>query len=106
MPINAIASRWDRRWFLRLSSGLAGALTACKPTRTVEQAEPSNLGKPLSAYGERSPFEKTARLSGPTKNLEIGASRTPLQDSYGVLTPSALLPGMVRPVSFRVRLHQ
>src|SRR5882672_271068 len=80
----------DRRRFLRLGAALTGAFTACKPTQTVEQSEPSSLGKPLSAYGERSPFEKVARLPAAVKNPEIGSSRTPLQDSYGILTPASL----------------
>src|SRR5437763_1816489 len=83
-------SRSGRRRFLRLGAALGGALTGCKPTRTVEQAEPTSLGKALSAYGERSASEKIARLPGFGKNPEIGSSRTPLQDSYGILTPSSL----------------
>ena len=82
--------RSDRRRFLRLGAIFSGALTACKPTRPIEQAEPSSLGGPLSPYGERSPSEKVARLPGFTRNPEIGSSRTPLQDSYGILTPSSL----------------
>jgi len=89
MPIRANPPT-DRRRFLRLGAALAGAFTACKPTQTVEQSEPSSLGKPLSAYGERSPFEKVARLPAAVKNPEIGSSRTPLQDSYGILTPASL----------------
>ncbi len=83
----------NRRRFLRLGTALGGALTACKPTPTVEENEPSSLGKPLSAYGNRSPFEKVARLPGAAgngKSPEIGSSRTPLQDSFGILTPSSL----------------
>jgi len=80
----------NRRWLLRTAAAFGGALTACKKTTTVEQPEPSDLGKPLSSYGERSPFEKAARLSGAGKNPEIGSSRTPLQDSYGIITPSSL----------------
>jgi sulfane dehydrogenase subunit SoxC len=90
MPLNPTDSRSDRRRFLGLGAVLGGALTACKPSNTVEQTEPSSLGKPLSAYGERSPFEKTARLIGAGKNPEIGSTRTPLQDSYGILTPASL----------------
>src|SRR5437667_5580212 len=82
--------RSERRRFLRLGAIFSGALTACRPTRPVEQAEPSRLGGPLSSYGERSPSEKVARLPGFTRNPEIGSSRTPLQDSYGILTPSSL----------------
>src|SRR6266849_4690850 len=89
MPIRTNPAT-DRRRFLRLGAALTGAFTACKPTQTVEQPEPNSLGKPLSAYGERSPFEKTARLIPDVKNPEIGSTRTPLQDSYGILTPASL----------------
>src|SRR6266849_5577345 len=89
MPIRTNPAT-DRRRFLRLGAALTGAFTACKPTPTVEQPEPSSLGKPLSVYGARSPFEKVARLPAAVKNPEIGSSRTPLQDSYGILTPASL----------------
>src|SRR5712692_4792836 len=90
MPTNPPDSRSDRRRFLQLGAIFSGALTACKPTRPVEQAEPTSLGRPLSPYGERAPSEKVTRLPGFTRNPEIGSSRTPLQDSYGILTPSSL----------------
>jgi sulfane dehydrogenase subunit SoxC len=85
-------SRSGRRRFLRFGVALSGALTACKRSGppAAEQTEPSALGKPLSAYGDRSPFEKSLRLVGAGKNPEIGATRTPLQDSYGILTPAPL----------------
>src|SRR6266851_4079955 len=111
MPIRTNAAT-DRRRFLRLSAALTGAFTACKPTQTVEQPEPSSLGKPLSPYGQRSPSEKIARLPGFGKNPEIGATRTPLQDSYGILTPSSLHferhhSGVARidPAAHRLLLH-
>src|ERR1700704_3662209 len=85
MPIDP-----HRRRFLGLGAVLGGALTGCKTKAIVEQPEPSSLGKPLSAYGERSPFEKSARLVGAGKNPEIGSTRTPLQDSCGILTPASL----------------
>src|SRR6266850_370156 len=60
----------SRRWFLR-----AGA-----------------LGTAVSSYGSRSRFEKTTRYF--TQNtkvpLEETASRTPLHDTYGIITPSSL----------------
>jgi sulfane dehydrogenase subunit SoxC len=91
MPRNATDIRSNRRRFLGMGAVLGSAFTACKTTApTVEQAEPSGLGKPLSAYGERSPFEKSVRLVGAGKNPEIGSTRTPLQDSYGILTPASL----------------
>ena len=78
-----------RRRFLGLGAVL-GALTGCKTKAVVEQPEASSLGKPLSVYGERSPFEKSARLIGAGKNPEVGSTRTPLQDSCGILTPAPL----------------
>jgi len=91
-PTEAPDSRTGRRRFLRFGAALSGALTACKTTNTApaEPAETSSLGKPLTAYGERSPFEKPERLVVSGKNPEIGATRTPLQNSYGIITPSSL----------------
>jgi len=84
----------DRRRFLRLGLAASGAFTACKQTQPgSEQAEPSHLGKPLSAYGERSSFEGVKRLVAPAgigRNPEIGSSRTPLAESRGILTPASL----------------
>jgi sulfane dehydrogenase subunit SoxC len=83
----------NRRWFLRLGAAFGAALTACKQKPVAEEIEPSSLGKPISAYGERSQFEQAKRLLVPAgigKNPEIGSTRTPLQDSYGILTPSSL----------------
>ena len=84
----------NRRRFLRLGVAASGAFTACKQTHPgIQQAEPSSLGKPLSAYGERSPFEGIKRLVAPAgigRYPEIGSSRTPLADSRGILTPASL----------------
>src|SRR5437660_7940170 len=95
MTTESKQSRTDRRKFLRLGAAMGGLFTACTkaPTTAVEDTEPSSLGKPLSAYGERSGFEKSKRLPTPAglgKSPEIGSSRTPLQDSYGIITPSSL----------------
>src|SRR5258705_11032162 len=83
----------NRRWFLRLGAAFGAALAACKQKPVAEEIEPSSLGKPISAYGERSQFEQAERLlvpAGIRKNPEIGSTRTPLQDFYGILTPSSL----------------
>lgn len=89
----------DRRRFL--VSGAAGALTAaCRDRRpaAVERtvapssaALPPGLGAGRRPYGERSSYETAARTfkaDSPTPGT--GSSRTPLQDSLGILTPSAL----------------
>src|SRR5579859_3946652 len=105
-------SRSDRRKFLRFGAAAGSILTACKTTKLEEQSEPSSLGKPLSPYGERSPFEKSVRYSNAGKNPEIGSTRTPLQDSYGIITPSSLhferhhsgVPS-IDPAAHRLLLH-
>ena len=83
-----------RRRFLKLGVTLGSALTACnqarKPQAELDDDGPKRLGKPLSEYGERSPFEKVKRSTPTGKNLEIGATRTPLDECYGVITPSSL----------------
>ncbi|MEQ1887274.1 MAG: sulfite dehydrogenase [Bryobacteraceae bacterium] len=79
------ALRPSRRKLISLGAALA-TLTGCKKSEA-----PSMLGSPLSKYGNRSPLDKSERLlppEGPTP--ATGASRTPLQDSYGILTPSSL----------------
>ena len=88
----------DRRKFLRF--GLAGGaiLTSCAtekkdgpPTAAaVEDDGPDQLGKAVSAYGDRSPFEKTARMVPDTKTPATASSRTPLAEIYGIITPNAL----------------
>src|SRR2546428_14066312 len=44
-------------------------------------------GRPLSELGQRSPFERPRRLVG---GVNQGSSLTPLQDLYGIVTPSDL----------------
>jgi sulfane dehydrogenase subunit SoxC len=73
-----------RREVLALTTA---ALAACNKQPAPE---PSNLGKPISQYGERSPFETATRAVPDTRTPETAASRTPLQDSCGILTPSSL----------------
>jgi sulfane dehydrogenase subunit SoxC len=68
----------------------AAAFTAaCKKT-AAPATEPGLLGKPISPYGERSLFETALRAVPDTHYPETSASRTPLQDSVGILTPSSL----------------
>lgn len=73
----------NRRQALQLGAALgSGILSRAEDSRS--------LGKPLSAYGERSPFVKAGRVTRQTKTPEAGSSSTPLADTYGVLTPSSL----------------
>ena len=82
----------SRRKFLRLTAAVGGALAACSDSgETPPAAEaPSRLGAPVSAYGERSKFERAVRQMPPTKTPEEASSLTPLADTYGIITPSSL----------------
>jgi sulfane dehydrogenase subunit SoxC len=78
--------RTDRRRFLALSSGLAGLAGAS----LVPNAWARTPGATVREYGERAPGEKSIRLFRNTSVLGYSGSRTPLQDSFGIITPSAL----------------
>jgi hypothetical protein len=73
----------SRRGFLIAGSGLA-ALAA------VPKSWGRELGEPVRPYGERSPFQKSQRFYHQSPVPETAASGTPLQDSYGIITPSSL----------------
>jgi len=84
-----------RRRFLGVTTALAGALAGCSGGNTQQAAadadtEPSLLGKVPSDYGNRSPHEKSKRTYADSKTPQAGSSRTPLQDSYGIITPNSL----------------
>ena len=75
--------RTNRRQVLQWGATLgSGLLARAEESRT--------LGKPLSGYGERSPFVKSARATRQSKTPEAGSSSTPLADTYGIITPSSL----------------
>jgi sulfane dehydrogenase subunit SoxC len=80
---NLQSQRIDRRRFITLSAAGVGAL-ALRPAAARE------LGDPRRSYGERSPFETSARTFGASVTPGTGSSRAPLQDLYGTITPSAL----------------
>jgi sulfane dehydrogenase subunit SoxC len=67
-------------------------VVACRGRSETPPPEPRALGTAVSSYGSRSRFEKTTRYF--TQNtkvpLEETASRTPLHDTYGIITPSSL----------------
>jgi sulfane dehydrogenase subunit SoxC len=75
----------NRRQALRLSAALGGSLLA-----RGEETPPRSLGKPLSGYTNRSEYVKSARFLRQTKTLEAGSSSTPLAETLGIITPSAL----------------
>lgn len=79
----------SRRWFLGLGAALGSALAACR-SKQAPPVEPRALGAPISPYGSRSRFEKAVRFFRPTTIPEEASSRTPLHDTYGIITPSSL----------------
>jgi sulfane dehydrogenase subunit SoxC len=73
----------NRRQMLRAGAALGGGLLA-------RAEEPRTLGKPLSGYGERSPYVKSVRATRQSQTPQAGSSSTPLADMYGIITPSSL----------------
>ena len=83
----------SRRWFLGLGAAWSAVLLACRgKTDAPPPVEPRSLGAAVSPYGSRSKFEKTARYFNQNTKvpLEEASSRTPLHDTYGIITPSSL----------------
>jgi sulfane dehydrogenase subunit SoxC len=96
---NLESSRQDpsRRRFLKSGVALGAALVAGAGHPVAGQAQPAPddpskvLGGPLRPYGERSRFEKALKQKGPPEMPdEWGASFTPLDETLGIITPSAL----------------
>lgn len=89
----------DRRRFLLAGAATSVAVAACRdrgPTGTARAGSASSMGSSrLGAgrrpYGERSVFETAHRtFKADSATPATGSSRTPLQDSLGIITPSAL----------------
>lgn len=74
----------SRRQFVRL--GAMSTLAA----PAIGQEVIHEAGEPRRSYGERSSFEKAGRYFNPGAYGGTGSARTPLQDLYGIITPSAL----------------
>jgi len=79
----------SRREVLGIGAAWGGSVLAGRHVMAAE-ADARKLGAPLGPYSERSPFEKAVRWRRDSKTPETGSSFTPLQDSVGTLTPSAL----------------
>jgi sulfane dehydrogenase subunit SoxC len=85
----------SRRRFLKGGVALGAALIAGagRPLTGGAQPAPDDpskvLGGPLRPYGERSPFEQQVRVIQ-AKPPERGGSFTPLDETLGIITPSAL----------------
>ncbi len=83
----------SRRAFLGASAFAGAAWTACQAPETDPtggSSEPSTLGVPVRRYGLRSPHETVARGVRDSQTPEAASSRTPLDQTYGIITPSAL----------------
>src|ERR1039458_5505840 len=74
-----------RRRFLEMGTTL-GVLVLPQGDRDVSR----DLGMPRRGYGDPSPFEKVSRYFKQGEYPASGGSATPLQDLYGIITPSAL----------------
>jgi sulfane dehydrogenase subunit SoxC len=103
--------RPSRRQLLQIGAAVGGSVLAGHEAVALE-TEPRKLGEPLGPYGERSPFEQAARWRRESKTPETGSSFTPLADSVGIVTPSALhyerhhsgIPS-INPASHRLVIH-
>jgi len=79
----------SRRWFLGLSAAFGGALAACRSNQALP-VEPRALGAPVGPYGSRSRFERAIRFFSRSAVPEETASKTPLRETCGIITPSSL----------------
>jgi sulfane dehydrogenase subunit SoxC len=86
------AALLNRRSLLAGTAGIVSAIVMRSVTRSAEAAMPAAPddptrvpGTPPTPYGQRSSFEQSVRVP-----RSWWASLTPLQDSHGILTPSAL----------------
>ena len=83
-----------RRRFLKAGVALGAALAAGVTRSAAGQPsdDPSRVvGGPMRPYGDRSRFEEAVRQHGPpTMPDEWGANFTPLDETLGIITPSAL----------------
>ena len=83
----------SRRAFLGAGAFAGATWISCQaPEADNEAADagPSAFGAPVRRYGERSPYEKAARGVRESQTPEAASSRTPLDQTYGIITPSAL----------------
>ena len=76
--------RLSRRTFLATAGATLGAM------HVSGTGFPKDLGAGPRAYGERSSFEQSVRFLPKTDTPASSYSRTPLQDLFGIITPSGL----------------
>ena len=85
----------SRRRFLKRSLALSAGLAAAGPVAPGSSQPPPDpaktLGRHMVPYPERSRFEQAVKQKGPpTMPDEWGGNFTPLAESLGIITPSAL----------------
>jgi sulfane dehydrogenase subunit SoxC len=87
----------SRRQFLKGGVAVGAALASWVGHPLAGRAQPAPddpskvLGGPIRPYGERSRFEQTVRERFPlSKTDEVGSTATPLDETLGIITPSAL----------------
>jgi sulfane dehydrogenase subunit SoxC len=89
----------SRRRFLKGGAALGAALVAGAGLPIAARAQPAPndpskvLGAPLRPYGERSRFEQAFREQQPVQTSKVdewGGNFTPLDETLGIITPSAL----------------
>ena len=80
----------SRRWFLGLGAAWSAAIVACRSKTAAPP--PSALGGTVSPYGSRSRFETSVRhvIQNTKVPLQEASSRTPLHETFGIITPSSL----------------
>jgi sulfane dehydrogenase subunit SoxC len=61
-----------------------------EPRKDSDKEGSQEISNPLRPYGERSSFEKSGRISNQVAYPGTGSTRAPLQDMYGIITPSSL----------------
>jgi sulfane dehydrogenase subunit SoxC len=92
------SKRSPRRQFLKNGAALAGLAAGAisSPPNLFGADTPATGAEALHAYGERSHFEKDARIGSiamwpivPGARRDYGF-RSPLQDSIGIITPASL----------------
>jgi len=92
-----------RRRFLKTIAVAGGPLATGSMVSLITQAQApagapppaaadptQSLGRAVSEYGRRSRFETAVRVPFATKTKQSSWTFTPLQDSHGIITPSAL----------------
>lgn len=90
-----LVKRISRRHFLKQTKAAIGgsvalSVAAYLPDAVAASDPTKQQGDPARSYGDRASYEQSARLVTPVGHNTTTASLTPLQDLYGIITPSSL----------------